>query len=84
MASTTITHTSGVCGGRACIAGTRVPVWIIVLARRTGASYDTILAELPSLRPWQLDMALIYYVMHQDEIDRDVAEQEEETHTWQH
>ena len=31
-----ITKTQGVCGGEACIAGTRIPVWLLVESHRQG------------------------------------------------
>ena len=39
-----------VCGGEPCIVRTRVPVWLLVQARRLGASEAQLLNSYPSLR----------------------------------
>ncbi|MEL6383204.1 MAG: DUF433 domain-containing protein [Cyanobacteria bacterium J06626_18] len=31
-----ITKTAGVCGGEACIEGTRIPVWVLISYRQLG------------------------------------------------
>ncbi len=38
-----IAKTPGVCGGDACIAGTRIPVWVLVDYRRLGTSDSELL-----------------------------------------
>jgi hypothetical protein len=38
MSGKRITKTSGVCGGEACIAGTRIAVWLLVEAQQLGIS----------------------------------------------
>ena len=37
-----IEKTSGVCGGTACVAGTRITVWGLVESRRIGYSEDAL------------------------------------------
>ena len=37
FSSSIITKTPGVCGGAACIAGTRVAVWLLVEAQQLGS-----------------------------------------------
>ena len=44
-----IEKTPGVCGGDACIAGTRIPVWSLVIDRRLGMSDAKILEAFPLL-----------------------------------
>ena len=44
---TGIERTPGVCGGDACIAGTRIPVWVLEGFRRLGWTDATILASYP-------------------------------------
>jgi uncharacterized protein (DUF433 family) len=39
-----------VCGGEACIARTRIPVWVLVRARQLGGSEASLLAAYPTLR----------------------------------
>ena len=41
-----IEQTPGVCGGDACVAGTRIPVWVLVNARRLGVSGIGVVARL--------------------------------------
>jgi len=66
----------GVCGGDARLAGTRIPVWLLVGYRRDGVD-DTRLTELyPALTPADLAAAWWYYAEHRDEIDQALGEQE--------
>ena len=44
-----ITKTRDVCGGDACIAGTRIPVWVLVNARNLGISESQLLYDYPTL-----------------------------------
>lgn len=58
------------CGGKPCIAGTRVRVWdIYVLSERLGKSADEILSDYPELSLADVHAALAYYFDHQAEID---------------
>ncbi len=72
-----ITHTPGVCGGRACIHGTRITVWGLAAYKRQGASDAEILRAVQGLTPTDLQAALEYAAAHPDEIDRDIRENEE-------
>jgi len=47
---TGIEKTPEVCGGSACIAGTRIPVWVLEGYRRLGWTEARILASYPGLR----------------------------------
>lgn len=71
-----IRHTAGVNGGRACIRDTRIPVWMIVEAKRPGASDISLLQDFPSLTAEDLTNAQRYYQGHLDEIEQDLKEQE--------
>jgi uncharacterized protein (DUF433 family) len=44
-ASRIITKTPGVCGGEACIAGTRITVWLLVEAQQLGVSEAQLLQD---------------------------------------
>ena len=59
----------GVCGGEACIARTRIPVWLLVRARRLGASEATLLQAYPTLRAEDLVNAWAYAQLHPTEIE---------------
>jgi uncharacterized protein (DUF433 family) len=61
------------CGGKPCIAGTRIRVWdIYVLHERLGKTPDEILADYPELSPADVHAALAYYFDHQQEIDAEM------------
>ena len=68
--------TPGVAGGEPCIAHTRIPVWILVQARRLGSSEADILRAYPTLNAEDLTHAWAYYQAHKDEIDRQITENE--------
>jgi len=65
-----------VCGGEACIVRTRVPVWLLVQARRLGTSDADLLRSYPSLRAGDLANAWAYAQAHPAEIDRQIADNE--------
>lgn len=67
----------GVCGGAPCIVRTRIPVWILVQARRLGVSEADILRCYPTLRAEDLANAWAYYHSHKEEIDQQIRENEE-------
>lgn len=71
-----IRHTPGVCGGRARIRDTRIPVWTIVEIKKAGASDLDILRDFPGLTAEDLTNAMRYYHGHQAEIEQDLKEQE--------
>jgi uncharacterized protein (DUF433 family) len=70
--SLTIEQTPGVCGGSARVAGTRIPVWQLVAARRAGASEAELLTDFPRLSARNLVDAWEYASDHQDEIDDEI------------
>ncbi len=58
----------GVCGGAACIAGKRIPVWMLYEARLAGMSDAEILALHKSLTAEQLEAAWEYVKRHDAEV----------------
>ena len=66
-----------VCGGEACIVRTRIPVWLLVQARRCGTSEADLLQIYPTLRAEDLAEAWAYYRSHRAEIERQIGENEE-------
>ena len=52
--------TPAVCGGSACVAGTRIPVWSIIAYVRQGAADVTLLEDSPTLRQADLDVARLH------------------------
>ncbi len=71
-----ITRTEGVCGGRPCIAGTRIRVTDILTAVQLEYSQDEIADDF-DLSPEQVDAALLYYERNQDALDADMKRQDE-------
>lgn len=71
-----ITKTSGVCGGDACIGGTRIPVWGLVESRRLGATEAELLSNYPHLTAADLVNAWIYADAHSEEIEQAIRENE--------
>lgn len=65
-----IERTPGVCGGEACVAGTRIPVWVLVRARQLGGSEADILQDYPRLSRDDLDAAWGYYALHRADIEQ--------------
>jgi len=55
-----ITTDSEVCHGAACIAGTRIPVSVILDNLAAGSSREEILKNYPSLSPADIDASLAY------------------------
>ncbi|RMF27842.1 MAG: DUF433 domain-containing protein [Chloroflexi bacterium] len=66
-----------VCGGEPCIVRTRIPVWLLVQARRLGSSEADLLRAYPTLRAEDLANAWAYYRAHREEIERQIREHEE-------
>lgn len=67
-----------VCGGEPCIVRTRIPVWVLEQSRRLGASESDLLRSYPTLRAADLGNAWAYVQTHRDEIEKQIAENEEE------
>lgn len=65
-----ILHTPGVCGGEACIGGTRIAVWMLDDARRAGVGDLDLLEDYPGLGVGDLDAAWRYVETHREEIER--------------
>jgi uncharacterized protein (DUF433 family) len=57
-------------GGEPCIVHTRMPVWVLVQARKLGTSEADLLKSYPSLRAENLTNAWAYYRSHKDDIEQ--------------
>ncbi len=64
-----ITKTPGVCDGEACIAGTRIAVWLLVEARRLGITEAQLLQDYPHISAADLANAWIYADAYPEEIE---------------
>ena len=64
-----ITKTAGVCGGKACIAGSRIRVMdIVVWHEHQKKSPDDIVQSFPQLTHAEIHAALAYYFDNREEI----------------
>jgi uncharacterized protein (DUF433 family) len=73
-----IRKTAGVCGGKARVRNTRIPVWTLVGRRRHGTSEAGLLDDYPGLTREDLAAVWAYYDAHKAEIDAEIAEEESE------
>jgi uncharacterized protein (DUF433 family) len=71
-----IEKTPKVCGGQACIVNTRIPVWVLVEARRLGYSDVDLLKSYPTIMVTDLENAWGYAADHADEIDFAIEQNE--------
>ena len=65
-----------VCGGEPCIAHARIPIWILVQSKRLGMTEADILRSYPVLRAEDLADAWTYEELHHEEIELQIAENE--------
>jgi uncharacterized protein (DUF433 family) len=63
-----ITKITGVCGGEACIAGTRIAVWLLVEAQQMGISEAQLLQDYPHITAADLVNVLSYADAYPEEI----------------
>ena len=75
--SSHIESTPDVAGGRARIAGTRSRVQDIVAWFELGRSPDEVASAYPHITLADVHAALAYYYDHREEIDRQIAEDDE-------
>ena len=72
-----ITCTPGLCGGRPCIAGSRIRVQdIYVWHERQGQSPDEIVSRFPQLTLADVYAALTYFWDNQESILRDIEDEQ--------
>lgn len=70
-----VTRTPGVCGGKPCVAGTRVRVWdVYQWFEEGGASVAEIVEQFPQLTPADVHAAMAYFWDHEAEIRREMAD----------
>jgi uncharacterized protein (DUF433 family) len=70
-----IARTPGVCGGKPCIAGSRIRVQdVAILYEEAGNTPAQIHEAFPSVTLAQIHAALAYYLDHRDEIQAEIAE----------
>jgi uncharacterized protein (DUF433 family) len=69
-----IEKTPGVCGGSACVMGTRITVWGLVESRRVGYSEADLLTSYPTISATNLANAWAYAAAFPDEIEAEIKE----------
>lgn len=72
-----IESTPLVLGGEPCIVRTRIPVWVLVQARKLGSSEANLLRAYPALRAEDLTNAWAYYSEHKQQLEQQIKENEE-------
>jgi uncharacterized protein (DUF433 family) len=73
-----IVKTQGTCGGQARIAGTRIKVkHVYTWVEKMGLTPARVVEEYPHLTRAAVHAALAYYWSHQEEIHKDMADEEE-------
>jgi uncharacterized protein (DUF433 family) len=72
-----VVRTKGICGGRARIVGTRVPVWGIESKRRAGYTAAAIIKMHDGLTARHVQSAIAYAKTHQHEINSAIKENED-------
>jgi uncharacterized protein (DUF433 family) len=70
--TSSIEKTPGVCGGDARVANTRIPVWLLVLHRKTGRTDGEVLKSYPTLTRADLDAVWDYYRDNSLEVERTI------------
>lgn len=68
------------CGGQAVVAGTRIRVAVILNCYRQGMRVEEITQQYPHLKPSDVHEALAYAYDHMEEIEADVAADDEAIH----
>jgi uncharacterized protein (DUF433 family) len=72
-----IARDAAIAGGQPVVAGTRVPVAILVRAHQLGLDFDELLVQYPSVSAADLHAAFLYYLDHSSEIDALLHEADE-------
>ena len=67
------------CGGQAIVAGTRIRVATILTCYRQGMSVEEIVQQYPQIKPADVHDAIAYAYDHLDEIEADLAADDEAT-----
>lgn len=65
------------CGGQAVVAGTRIRAATILQCYRQAMSVEEIVQQYPTLKPADVHDALAYAYEHVDEIEADLAADDE-------
>lgn len=72
-----IHRTPGVCGGEACIGMSRIAIWMLEEARRSGVGDLDLLKDYPGLSVFDLEAAWQHVESHRGEIDEAILRNQE-------
>lgn len=72
-----VDSSAAICGGEPRVVRTRIPIWLLVQARRLGASDGEILRGYPTLRAEDLANAWAYARVHSGEIEQQIRDNEQ-------
>ncbi len=67
-----ITKTAGVCGGEACIRGTRIAVWMLLESKDRGCTDEQFLDNYPHISREDLEAAWQYALQNEDELRQQI------------
>lgn len=67
------------CGGQPVVLGTRIRVATVLICYRQGMCVEEILQQYPSLKPADVHDALAFAYDHIDEIEADLAADDEDS-----
>lgn len=75
---THIARRADILGGEPIIVGTRIPVRVIVQTARFSPDLVEVNESYPILTRAEIEEALAFYAANRDEVDRSIAENEDE------
>jgi uncharacterized protein (DUF433 family) len=78
-----IESNSKIYNGSAVIAGTRIPVYRLIMDYKNGLSVNDILQELPHLNLAQIYSALAYYHANKKQIEAEITAYQEDCLFWE-
>jgi uncharacterized protein (DUF433 family) len=74
-----IRKTPGVLGGEACVGDRRIAVWMLIQAKRLGATDDQLRNDYePPLKQAELNAAWHYHAKHLQEIEQAIRDNEKD------
>jgi uncharacterized protein (DUF433 family) len=78
-----ISSSPEICGGKTCIAGTRVPIMNIVIDYKSGQTPEEIAQERSHLNLAQIYAALAFYHANKQAIDKEITNYYAECSWWE-
>ncbi len=73
-----IERNPAVCGGKPCVAGTRIRIWDVhIWHNLQGRRPEQIVADFPQLSVADVHAALAFYYDHREQIEQEMKEAEE-------